>query len=167
MWNWLKAQKRQCGAAQSRTQDLMNGWAGTDAAECLAAADGELRQHLETCADCLDGMEQSLAARRMLRQNAAAAADPGAAFTRRIMLAVNAAAEQSAAVANPWMALPAVASRMAWVCAVALLLAAVWLHETRAYVPPARSTVSGEISLVSDSAAENEEVLVSVARSEP
>jgi hypothetical protein len=168
MWNWLKAQERGCGAAQSRTQDLMNGWAGTDAEECLAAAEDELREHLEACQDCRGGMEQTLAARRMLRQNVAAAGDPGAAFTRRIMLAVDAAAEQqSAAVANPWMAVPAVASRMAWVCAVALLLAAAWMQETHAYAPPARSTASGEMALVPDSPAESEEVLVSVARSEP
>ena len=134
----------------------------------MAAAEEELREHWEACPDCRGGMEQALAARRLLRQNVEAAADPGAAFARRIMLAVNSAAEQqSAAVANPWLAVPELASRMAWVCALALLLAAAWMHESHAYAPPARSAASGEMSLVSDSSAENEEVLVSVARSEP
>jgi len=168
MWNRRKEQKRDCAAAQSRTQNLLNGWGGTDAAECLGTADGELRVHLEACPDCREGMEKTLEARSVLRQGVAAAADPGAAFTRRIMLAVDAAAEkESAAVANTWMAVPALASRMAWVCAFALLLAAAWLHETRAYSPPARSAANGEMALVSDSPAESEEVLVSVARSEP
>jgi hypothetical protein len=168
MWNWLKAQKKGCGAAQSRMQDLLNGWAGTDAAECLAAAEEELREHLDACQDCRGGMEKFLEARRVLRQTVAATADPGAAFTRRIMLGVNAAAEQqSAAAANPWLAVPALASRMAWVCALALLLAAAWMHESRADGPAARSTASGEMTLVSDSPAESEEVLISVARSEP
>lgn len=167
MWNRLSLQKKGCRGAKSRTQELLNRWAGTGWVECQSAADEELRRHLDVCPDCRADLEQFLAARQMLRRNLKAAEDPGAEFTNRVMRAAAAAAERSAPASNLWPALPGLASRMAWICAVALLLVAAWLYETRAFAPVNRSSAAGEMALDSDGPADGEEVLESLARSEP
>ncbi len=167
MWNWLTPQKKGCRAAKSRTEELLNRWAGTGWAECLSAAEKELRLHLNACTGCRAVLEESLAVRQMLRQNLGAVEDPGTEFTNRVMRAAAAAAEGSAPASNPWLVLPALASRMALICAVALLLAGVWLHESHAFAPANRPVASGEMALESDGQADGEEVPASPARSEP
>lgn len=167
MWYWQESRRKVCWAAQSRLQDVLNRWAGSSTEEFQALAVVELREHLAVCPKCRDEANLFLEARRLLRQGMEQAVDPGEPYTKRIMTAVRAAAEENAPAANLWTVLPAVASRMALVCTLALLLAAVWVRATRAHAPPQQSAASGEMGLVGDSPAESEQVLMSVARGEP
>jgi len=131
MATWLKRRPAACREAESRIQELLNSSASESREELLASADPELRSHVAHCEACGATVEEGIAVRQMLRRELRPAEDPGEEFTLRVMQAIAAREAERNSIASPWFALPALAARLAWVSAVALLLATSWLYEMR------------------------------------
>jgi predicted anti-sigma-YlaC factor YlaD len=93
-----------------------------------------LEIHLRGCAGCRDALNNALGASKLMRHARYPEIAASPAFVARVMASIREATQ--AAPATIWRPLELLASRMAVVAAVVLLLLSVYLRE----ITPARST---------------------------
>ncbi|HUC52617.1 MAG TPA: hypothetical protein VMR90_01130 [Candidatus Cybelea sp.] len=94
--------------------------------EALPAAE---RQHLSTCANCQEAVEDLLAVRKIFKGVASVAETGRPWFTTRVMAAIAAREGELTERASTWLAVPKFASRLALASAALLLVASVWLYD--------------------------------------
>ncbi|HJY87670.1 MAG TPA: zf-HC2 domain-containing protein [Candidatus Acidoferrales bacterium] len=95
----------------------------------LEGAEGsaeEVRAHLARCNACRRGLEDARLARELLREGLEPAREPSDAFATRVLAGIR---EQEAMRQQFWRPLEALASRLAVVAAMALLVLSVFLFE--------------------------------------
>lgn len=95
-----------------------------------------LERHLQGCADCRQALQDALLASKLMRHARYPEIASSPAFVTRVMASIREAAQ--AAPSAIWRPLELLASRMALVAAVLLLMLSVYLRE----FTPARGTVA-------------------------
>jgi hypothetical protein len=155
----------------------VTGFAGKNGSQCerlhasleeITARDSVptgLAEHAASCADCRTALDELFASRALLSAvpRHAAAANPW--FATRVMAAIAEQEDKLQSSLEPWTVVPRLASRLAWVSAIALLLTSSWLIE-RPNTAPSRTAgtdLAGEPLIESHPApANNDEVLFSL-----
>jgi hypothetical protein len=124
-----------------------------------------LAAHMASCRDCKAALEELFASRALLgaipRQSETAA--PW--FTARVMATIAERENQMERSLETWTVLPKLASKLAWVCAVALMLTSPWLVGGQKTVPVAqvRVDLTGEPVVENHPVpVDNDEVLTSL-----
>lgn len=139
MWGLKRAAKGECERACDALEftGASDGYGPEGAfAAALAELPEELRQHVRTCEACRTFAEELAEARGLLaaRRNTA---EPGPFFLARVMASIAAKEAQIETKAETWAAVPRLASRLAVLASLGLLIAATWVYQ----MPP--STVTG------------------------
>lgn len=120
MWSLLKKNRRDCS-------EFLESLEGKTRVTVPPSA---LREHAATCKDCQAAAGEILASRELLR--ALPASQAGKArpwFAPRVMAAIAAREAELRRSLDTWTAVPKLAARLTWACALALLLASTWLYE--------------------------------------
>jgi hypothetical protein len=111
-------------------RDALSEVAGTATIqELLADASPEQRAHAAACEDCHKALEELLATRLLLGALPPQMDVPRPWFASKVMSAIAARGAESSRLATAWTAVPKLASRLAWVSAVAILAASTWLYQ--------------------------------------
>jgi hypothetical protein len=136
----------------------------------IERAGSRLRDHLLGCEPCRMLLRDSLEGRRLIREAYSPVGDPGITFTRRVMAEIRSLEAQGSRAANLWAAVQTLASRVAWVAALVLLVVSGWLYENRATQPvpvATQETAADRFLEPMPQPANPDEVLVSLAESNP
>ncbi len=117
--------RKACGAYEASLEGYLDG------AEDSAAGH-EVTAHLERCAACREALEDARLARELLREGWEPAPQPSSAFATRVLATIR---SEQARRQQFWQPLGALASRLALVAAMVLLVLAGYVFEFN----PARS----------------------------
>jgi hypothetical protein len=164
MWNLLSARKKDCIRFLEQLEATADKAPGdVTPEELLAALPSGMREHAALCGNCRTAGDDLLATRSVLETLPSIARKENPWFAPRIMARI-AEQERDLETGNPtWRAVPKLASRLAGIAAVFLLLASTWLVR-RAPNPrptPAQAAVEGLFE-TSPAPAGHEDVLISV-----
>jgi hypothetical protein len=107
--------------------------------ELLADASSQQRAHAAACEDCHKALEELLATRLLLSALPPQRDVPRPWFASRVMSAIAARGSESIRLATAWTVVPKLASRLAWVSAVAILVASTWLYQKPVTSPAGQS----------------------------
>ena len=155
VFSLLKKNRSQCAALRELLEELTDE---KSVPEALAA-------HVASCPDCKAAVEELFASRALLRvlPRQTAAARPW--FASRVMARIAERERQLEQSLETWTVLPKLASKLAWVCALALVLTSPWLVGGQKTPPVAqvRTDLAGE-PLVENHPlpVDNDEVLTSL-----
>jgi hypothetical protein len=115
-----------------------NAAEGHSAEELSAQAGPRLRDHLAGCAACRMLLQDSLEGRDLMRAAYRPTKELDSGFARRVMATIRSLEAERSSAANLWVAVQTLATRVAWVAALVLLVASGWLYQQRtAQAPPA------------------------------
>jgi hypothetical protein len=154
MWSLLRKNREDC----RQFRESLEGSAH------VAVLPSTLREHAATCPDCGAVAEDVLASRELLRAlPASPAATPRPWFAPRAMAAIAGRELQLSYSLDAWVAVPKLAARLTWACALALLLASTWLYERPRSTPKsgAAATVESLFDLPPASSATQDDILIS------
>lgn len=167
---WLMKRRGSCRWFRGELRSLVDETpAVLSPEELLKATGGELREHISACPACSGLLRDALEARKLLREALAPAAVPDA-FAARVMAEIRGRESEPVSAAYPWAAVHALASRVAWVSALVLLIASTWMYERSAPRPnPAAppDTTADRFPEPAPQPANLDEVLVSLAEAKP
>jgi hypothetical protein len=126
MTSLFRRRKGEC----NNFRDALNEVAGAATIqELLADASPQQRAHAAACEDCRKASEELLATRLLLSALAPQMDVPRPWFASRVMSAIAARGTESIRLAAAWTVVPKLALRLAWVSAVAILVASTWLYQ--------------------------------------
>ena len=138
--NWLGKRRGSCGWSREGLRSLVEGNpAARSDEELLKGADADLREHVSRCPACRALLCDALEAGNLLRAAFAPAVAPDT-FAARVMAEIRGREAQPAIGTYPWAAVQTLASRVAWVSALVLLVGSTWIYQRQA---PRSSTTSG------------------------
>lgn len=128
MRNLLKKSRGEC----ERVRDLLElsvatRAEGATAEELLEALPAAERSHAHGCAECREEVRILIAVREVFEGIGSRGEVPKPWFATRVMAAIS-ARERELAI-SPWMAVPRLAARVAWVSAIVLLAGSTLLYE--------------------------------------
>lgn len=103
-----------CGQSEALLEDYLTGELPRPAAEQLVA-------HLKECSACREALEEACVSSRLISKVFDAAEEPGPAFTHLVMARVNAAEAWLREQRSFWRPLEAIAWRLAFTAALALV----------------------------------------------
>jgi hypothetical protein len=154
MWSLLRKNREDCRQFQE----------SLEAETRVAVLPATLREHAAQCRDCSAAAEEMLASRELLKAlptSRAASARPW--FASRVMAAIAARELELGYALDAWTAVPKLAARLTWACALALLLASTWLYERPRSTPKpgAGATVESLFDLPPASSTTQDDILVS------
>ncbi len=168
--NWFVKKRGSCGRAREELRSLVEDTPAVLSPEELLKSGGEeLREHVSRCAACGGLLRDVLEGRRLLREGFAPAVAPDT-FAARVMAEIRRREAQPAIVAFPWAAMQALASRVAWISALVLLITSSWLyqHDAPPLNPPAPpDTTADRFPEPPPQPSNLDEVLVSLAEAQP
>jgi hypothetical protein len=164
----------------SRLRDLLDAKIGTapapvnlaDAtpsqealANVLAVLPASLQAHAARCEHCRAAAAELVATRALLSALPSRAPIPGPWFAPRVMAAIAAQESKLTRALDTWLAIPKLASKLAWASAFALLLMSTWLYQRPATHSgnSAVLDITGEPVQETAPPATNDDVLVSLA----
>ena len=110
--------------------------------EFLASAAPEVRAHAAGCENCRGAAEELLAARALLRTLPPQADTPRPWFSARVMAAIAARENHLRRFATPWTLVPKLASRLALLSSLAILITGTWLYKRPVTPPPGQNSNS-------------------------
>jgi predicted anti-sigma-YlaC factor YlaD len=119
-----------CPDYQASLEDILRD------GEARIEPDSPLERHLQSCVDCREALQDALIASKLMRHARYPEKASSPAFVTRVMASIREATQ--AAPGAIWRPLELLASRMALVAAVLLLLLSVYLRE----FAPARGAVA-------------------------
>jgi len=166
---WREKRIGSCGRHGEALRNLAEGGAGRALEELLVQGAPSLQAHLAGCPGCRKQLQDALAGGALLREAYPSAAGPGAAFSGKVMAAIRALEAERSTSMSLWSAMQALATRVAWVSALALLVACGWLYEYRAAQPPATAQESSADRFMEPAPQPTtaDEVLASLAEANP
>lgn len=168
--NWPGKRRGSCGWFREGLRSLVEKTpAALGSEELLKDADAELREHVSACSACGSLLGDALEARKLLRAAFAPAVAPDT-FAARVMAGIREHEAQPAIGAYPWAAMQALASRVAWVAALVLLVGSTWVYQRGAPRPnPAvlPETTADRFPEPTPQPSNLDEVLVSLAEAKP
>jgi hypothetical protein len=153
MWSLLKRSREDC----KRFRESL------ESSTPVAVLPSTLREHAAACADCAATAEEVLASRELLKALPAQASMARPWFAPRVMAAIAAREVELRHSLETWTAVPKLAARLTWACALALLLASTWLYETPRSTPKSGRDATAEslFDLPAASSATQDDILVS------
>ena len=116
--------------------------------ELLGHATPQQRAHVAACDDCRKALEELLAARQLLSAIPPQASVPRPWFASNVMSAIAAREAEFSRLASAWTLIPKLASRLAWVSAVAILAAGTWLYRKPASSPPVQTATEASVESI-------------------
>jgi len=116
--------------------------------EFLASAAPEHSAHAPSCEDCRVAAEELLAARALLSALPSQADIPRPWFASKVMAAIAARETEVRRLATAWTAVPKLASRLAWVSAVAIVVAGTWLYRKPSSSPPSQTATEASVESI-------------------
>jgi hypothetical protein len=120
MWSLLKRNRGNCN-------QFLESLEGNTRVAIRSSA---LREHAATCKDCQAAADEIHASRELLKALPASQAGKSRPwFAPRVMAAIAAREAELRRSLDTWTAVPRLAARLTWACALALLLASTWLYE--------------------------------------
>jgi hypothetical protein len=154
MWSLLRKNRKDCRQFRDSLEESTH----------VTVLPSTLREHAATCPDCGAIAEDVLASRELLRAlpaSQAATARPW--FAPRVMAAIAARELELGHALEAWTAVPKLAARLTWACALALLLASTWLYESPRSTPKpgTGATVESLFDLPPASSTTQDDILVS------
>jgi hypothetical protein len=96
--------------------------------EFLASASPQQRAHASACEDCRIAAEEFLASRALLGALPSQAETPRPWFASKVMAAIAARETEVRRLATAWTLVPRLASRLACISALVILVAGTWLY---------------------------------------
>jgi hypothetical protein len=117
MSGFLKKNKNDCELLRASLEDIRE----RDSIPAI------LTQHLASCADCRTAVEELFEGRALLSALPCQAVETRPWFAARVMAAIEEQEVKLERSLEPWIVVPKLASRLAWVSAVVLLLSGSWL----------------------------------------
>jgi anti-sigma factor RsiW len=166
---WLTKRRGSCGGFQEELRSLVEETpAALETRALLERGGRELREHLAACPACDEQLRDALAGRKLLREAFVPAVVPEV-FAARVMAQIRSRESQWAA-AHPWAALQTLASRVAWVSALILLIASTWVYQHNAPSPnsnAATETAADRFPEPTPQPSDLNEVLISLAETQP
>lgn len=154
MWSLVKRSREDC----RRFRESL------ESSTPVAVLPSTLREHAAACTDCAATAAEVFASKELLKAlptSQASMARPW--FAPRVMAAIVAREVELRHSLDAWTAVPKLAARLTWACALALLLASTWLYETPRSTPKAGrdATVESLFDLPPASSATQDDILVS------
>src|SRR6266849_6345336 len=153
MWNLLRVRKNhgEC----SRLRDALENVADVTALSSVQ------QKHLAACPACQAASADISMTRIVLRDVRAALPEPW--FAPRVMAAIAARESELRHSLEAWTAVPKLAAKLTWACALALLLASTWLYERPRSTPKlgTDATVESLFDLPPASSATQDDILMS------
>jgi hypothetical protein len=119
MFSLLKRDRSTCKSLRNSLEDA----SGADALSPVQ------QKHLAVCLDCQAAADELLMSRILLKKIPSVAATPAPWFAPRVMAAIAARESELRRSLEAWAAVPRFAARLAWISALALLLASTWLYQ--------------------------------------
>jgi hypothetical protein len=116
--------------------------------ELLADASPQQRAHAAACEDCRKASEELLATRLLLNALPPQMDVPRPWFAARVMSAIAARGTESIRLATAWTVVPKLASRLAWVSAVAILVAGTWLYRKPVSSSPSQTGTEASVESI-------------------
>ena len=149
MTSLFRRHKREC----NNFRDALNEVTGAATIqELLADASPQQRAHAAACEDCREALEELLAARLLLSALAPQRDVPRPWFAARVMSAIAARGTESIRLATAWTVVPKLASRLAWVSAVAILVAGTWLYRKPVSASPSQPGTEASVESIFETA---------------
>ena len=133
MFSLLKRDRATC----KRLRDSLEDASGAGALSPLQ------REHLAECPDCQSAADELLMSRILLKKIPSVTPAPAPWFAPRVMAAIAARESELRQSLDAWAAVPRLAARLAWISALALLLATTWLSR----LPKSTPSSSGQSSV--------------------
>jgi hypothetical protein len=133
--------------------------------EFLAGATPEQRAHAASCENCRAAVEEFLAARALLNALPSQADLPRPWFASKVMAGIAARETEVRRLASAWTLVPRLASRLACVSALAILVAGTWLYHNPRSSPPSQTTAEASVESIFEapSASQQDDVLSNAA----
>jgi hypothetical protein len=149
MTSLFRRRKREC----NNFRDALDEVAGAATIqELLADASPLLRAHAAACEDCRKASEELLATRLLLSALAPQRDVPRPWFASRVMSAIAARGTESIRLATAWTVVPKLASRLAWVSALAILVASTWLYRKPVSASPSQTATEASVESIFETA---------------
>jgi hypothetical protein len=145
MFSLLRLQKGECGALRDALGEAPRA---ATLQELLDHATTQQRAHVATCDDCREALEELLAARLLLSGIPTQASVPRPWFAAKVMSAIAARENEFSRLATAWTLVPKLASRLAWVSAVAILAAGTWLYRKPAPSSPGQVVTEASVESI-------------------
>jgi hypothetical protein len=166
MSSLFKLRKGECAALREALGEVTGA---TTLQELLGHATAQQRAHVAACDGCREALEELLATRLLLSAIPPQASVPRPWFASRVMSAIAAREAEFSRLATAWTLVPKLASRLAWVSAVAILVAGTWLYRKPAASPPVQTAAeaSAESVFETSPAPHQDDVLLSTVEKNP
>jgi len=166
MFSLFRLQDAECGALRDALGEVTGA---TTLQELLDHATPQQRAHVAACDDCREALEELLATRLLLSVIPPQASVPRPWFASRVMSAIEAREAEFSRLATAWMLVPKLASRLAWVSAVAILVAGTWLYRKPTSSPPAQTVTEASVESVFETSPppQQDDVLLSTVEKHP
>lgn len=143
MWD-LQRNKKECAvfldAVEAASERGPDAFARED---LFGALPPNLREHVESCNACSSRLDNLLTTRNTLRGYAPPANFDAPWFAARVMARISAEERVRSSQEAVWKVLPRLASRLAGVAALVLILAGGWLIKRPAESPSGTATMEG------------------------
>jgi hypothetical protein len=155
MWSLLRKGRGECSRFLASLEDVASGAA-------LSLAQSE---HAAQCKECATAVDDWLASRKLLEAMPRQAEVAKPWFAPKVMAAIAARESELRRSLDAWTVVPKLASRLAWVSALALLLTGTWLMERPMSAPqqPVVTDLAGEpVTEGAPLPASNDDMLVSL-----
>jgi hypothetical protein len=116
--------------------DILNDSVNTATLQEFLAAAPQRRAHAASCEDCRVAAEEFLAARALLGALPSQADKSRPWFASKVLAAIAARETEVRRLATAWTLVPRLASRLACISALAILVAGTWLYRKPVSSPP-------------------------------
>jgi len=142
MWKLFGVRSKPCSLFAGNLQDAAEQLpaAGATREQLRAGLSPEMREHAERCANCALALDDLLAVRESFQSLRSSETPADSWFPQRVMARIAAAQLEMESGNATWKAVPRLASRLAGVAALVLLLAVTWVAGIPATVATGSTT---------------------------
>jgi predicted anti-sigma-YlaC factor YlaD len=151
----LRRKNRDCSAFRDALEN----------APGVSALPAALQEHLAACPECRPLADEFSRSRALLADLPRQRYEPSAWFVSRVMSVINARESELRQSTETWSLIPRLAAKLAWISALALVLAGTWAYE-RPRVTHQNDASAGESLFDSPSPAAPDDLLAGVVEHE-
>jgi hypothetical protein len=121
------------------------------------------QEHLKACLECRSVADEFSRSHALLGALPRQRYEPSVWFVSRVMSAINARENELRQSMETWSLIPRLAAKLAWISALALVLAGTWAYERPKVVTHQNDASSGESLFESPAPSAPDDLLASVA----
>jgi hypothetical protein len=144
MLSLFRRKKEACG----NFLDTLNDTVNTATLQEFLAAAPHRRAHAASCEDCRIAAGEFLAARALLSAMPSQADRSRPWFASKVMAAIAARETDVRRLATAWTLVPRLASRLACISALAILVAGTWLYRKPVSSPPSQRATEASVESI-------------------